>query len=195
MDATELLVLALIGIILGALCFGAMKFIEFRRKYSPTLARLQSLSTPEGLQSVISSSLATLKLEEVIANWLFEETDQVQEVNGVKMKIYQPSPRFRQLVALIIPEVIGQGMAYAKQNIKLSDVIGGGLGGGGALKDLAAGGVDKALKQAGLAKEWRGIAGLAIQYGKPIMEFLGKRGTAARASGSSTAVNPFLPKS
>lgn len=107
--------------------------------------------------------------------------------------IFKASEPFQALINLAMPQVIGQGIEWAKQNVKLKDVmpaVVGGDGGLGSVAGIVNGPVGAAaLKQMGIPKELQGILGFAMQYGPKLFQMFGNRGggsNSPRSSGGGT---------
>lgn len=160
MDAVLWLSAATLGLVIAAFAIAYRQFRAISRRIAPVLSMLTQNPDPmAGLAAKLHA-------------WAFAES-----VNDKGETVYTTSPQFRELVSRLVPEFIGQGMEWAKTNIKLKEMAPG-IAGGGGLASLAAPGM---LKQIGIPKEWQGIAQLLLQYGRP---FLGKMFGGGTAKGT-----------
>jgi hypothetical protein len=193
MDATFWL---LLGAIVVYSCAFLVAGVKVRRK----IAMFQQEIDQARAQVVGVANTGMENIQKRVIAWAFTESqgeidDPANPGAKKKVLIRTPSPAFRELVALLMPELIGQGMQWAKKNVKMGDVVGLAAGGGGG--GLGAAITPETLKQMGIPKEWRGIAAIGFQFKDQILGFLGgKRGATAGADGSasSTHTNPFLGK-
>ena len=147
---------------LAVLAFGYVKFRQISGKFD-TISRFLGSKQEDSIENLMKTFAQRAKA------WMFVDSGKVSEAGA---KIFVPSEEFKALVALAIPEVIGQGMLWAKTNIKLKDVAGGAPGGAaGPFTGPLAG---AAMKQFGIPKDWQGPLSFVLTYGKQIMEFMGK---------------------
>jgi hypothetical protein len=158
--------LALFLVLFGTLGVGAGTAVVLIRRFVA------------GIRSQISQQVQITgsAFESTLIHWLFDESStelEDPEHPGTKKTflVRTPSAKFKEMVGLVVPEIIGQGMLWAKQNVKLGDVTKM-IGAPGGALSAAAPAIGQALKAAGVPKEWAGMISLLIQYKDAIVKFI-----------------------
>lgn len=193
MDATFWLLLGAILVLLigglGVFRWANQKISEFRGEIATARGQIDSAVTG-GVQNISNQVIA----------WAFTESEgEVDDTEhpGTKKKvrIRTPSPQFKELVGILVPEFVGQAVVLWREGkIQLSDVAKIPGATTEALKQLTPERMDKI----GIPKEAQGILTLGIEFKDFIGKYFlgGNRGPPPARPGAPVAEtkwpNPFL---
>lgn len=181
MDWTLIVSGVTLALLLATLAIVWRKYKALKPRFE-AVDRLLGSNPEETMQKFLATFAQRAKA------WMFIDSGQV--IDG--KKVFNVNPEFKEIVSLAIPEIIGQGMLWAKQNIKLKDVMESAPGGAGLANPAM---IQGAMKQFGVPKDWQGPLSFLLTYGKDIMNFFKGRvggGGSSSAPGASSG-NPFGP--
>lgn len=149
MDPVLWLSVATFGVLSGIMVAGYVLYRRITHRLAPILSLMALNADP------------VAGLVQRVHAWAF-----TQSTNEAGQTVYTSSPAFREVVSRLMPELIGQGMAWVKENVKFKPGEAGAFGGASGV--LGAG-APEFLKQLGIPREWRAIAQMLIQYGPKLL--------------------------